>query len=303
MKRIRHLIEFATLRLAAFGLGLLPLPLVYFLTRLLALLVHSLFRIRRQVVMDNLDLALGRELPPDQLKEICRSTYYHIGMTFVEMLLLPKLLPRITAMVELPDTGPLRTHTDQGQGVVVVSGHFGSWELTVPACAAAGIRESTVIAAHQSNPYIDRMIIENRKKLGMNVVTTTDSSVKLLVRALKKGQAIGLISDQNAGETGVFVDFFGHPASTPAGTAQMVLKYRAPLFLMCLVRTRPGHYRGTLRQIPVLADDTVASLTQRYTTALEEVIRAHPEQYLWMHRRWKTRPSEQSNKVALRHRS
>ncbi|OGQ95280.1 MAG: hypothetical protein A2521_03880 [Deltaproteobacteria bacterium RIFOXYD12_FULL_57_12] len=289
-KPFLHLLEYALLRGIAAILGLLPLALVYFLARGLSLFGYHLLRLRRQTAITNLFLALGKEQPPRALEKICRESYIQIGMTFIELLIFSKLTARISRMVELPDIEPVRRYTGEGRGVVMVTGHFGSWEMAGAALAGAGI-PFTVIAAHQSNRYVDAMINRGRIAAGMQVVTTTDASVKQMIRALKDGKVIGLVSDQDAGESGAFVNFFGRPASTPPGAAQLALKYKTPLFVIMLVRTKPGRYCSITREVEIKADDTVESLTQRYTTIMEEIIRQHPEQYLWMHRRWKSRPA------------
>ena len=97
-----------------------------------------------------------------------------------------------------------------------------------------------------------------------------------------------MISDQDAGGDGVFVDFFGRKASTPRGAAQLALKFNVPIVVVMTLRTGNGRYRGVFKEIAVDENDTVETVTRRYTAYIEDVIREHPEQYFWMHRRWKT---------------
>ncbi len=114
--------------------------------------------------------------------------------------------------------------------------------------------------------------------------------MKLLLRALKNKQAIGLVADQNAGMDAVFVDFFGKIAATHPGPAQLALKFGAPMVVGAAIRTAPAQFKILAQQVEIKADDTVESLTQRHVKILESFIRQYPEQYFWLHRRWKTRP-------------
>jgi KDO2-lipid IV(A) lauroyltransferase len=123
-------------------------------------------------------------------------------------------------------------------------------------------------------------------------VVSHGAPVKHIIRALRNREVVGLVSDQDAGKNGIFVDFFGRPASTPRGGGELALKYGIPILVMETVRTAPGRYKVLVREVRIHSDDTVETLTQRYTAILEDIIRDHPEQYFWMHRRWKTQPSK-----------
>ena len=125
--------------------------------------------------------------------------------------------------------------------------------------------------------------------MGMQVAGTKEA-MKLLLRALKNKQAIGLVADQNAGRDAVFVDFFGKIAATQPGPAQLALKFGAPMLVGAAIRTGPGKFKVLARQVEIKEDDTVETLTQRHVKILEGFIRQYPEQYFWLHRRWKTRP-------------
>lgn len=289
MKKARHLLEYLLLRALHALISVLPRPAVYSLAQGLGLLAFHVLRVRRRVAMTNMVMALGPKYMPAQLERICRDSYVHIATTFVEILLSSRLKHELRTLADITELALLKRYSDAGQGVVALACHIGNWEIAAAALAAAGC-PCTVIAAHQSNPYVDRFMTDARDFPGVTVVKTTDSSVKHLVRALKNGQVTGLVSDQDAGDQGVFVEFFGRPASFAPGGAQLALKYHTPVYVAALIRTRPGKYTSICREIPVEEDDTVSSLTQRYAAAMEEIIRAHPEQYLWMHRRWKSQP-------------
>lgn len=294
MKNLSYLVQYFFLRLFAFAFTILPATLVYWFARLTGVLFYDVLRIRRRVTLENLKQALGDRLPAVELARIGRQAYQHIGMSFVEMLLADTLCGKISTLVDLTKNTVLKQYLERGKGLIVVAAHFGSWEMIGAASAASDIK-ITGVAAMLANPYVDRFINRARNRLGMQAVPLT-ASAKELVACLKRGEAIGLVADQNGGPKGVFVDFFGRKASTPRGPAQFALKYKAPMVVVMLVRTRPGRYRTVIEPVEVKENDTVKSLTQRYTKILEKNIRCHPEQYLWMHRRWKTRPKESVKK-------
>ena len=169
---------------------------------------------------------------------------------------------------------------------MVVSGHLGNWELLGAAIATVMDEPFTVAAVLQSNPYINRFITRRRNNMGMQVAGTKES-MKLLLRALRSGQAIGLVADQSGGRDAVFVDFFGRTAATQPGPAKLALKFKSPMLVATAIRTGPGQFKALVQQVEIKDDDTVESLTQRHVKILESFIRQYPEQYFWLHRRWK----------------
>jgi KDO2-lipid IV(A) lauroyltransferase len=294
MKNVQHRLEYGILMACGAVLRMMPSRAVYAFIRFLGLFTFHVVRIRRDVAMENLRQALGKELPERELERIAREAYVNIGMTFIEMLLAPSIAPHLSEVVDISELSVLKRAYDRGRGVMLVSGHFGSWELNGASIGRAGF-PLTVVAKRQSNPYVDAWIQRNRENMNMRVIAP-GAPVKHILRALKNGEVVGLISDQDAGVRGVFVNFFGRPAAAPRGAADLALKYGLPVLAIMTARIRPGKYRSFAREIEVRDDDTVETLTQRYTTAIEEIIRIYPEQYFWMHRRWKTQPGNSQGK-------
>jgi KDO2-lipid IV(A) lauroyltransferase len=254
----------------------------------LGAVAYDVIGIRKNITLENLRRAFGGSLGEGEIEHIARESYGNIGLTFIEMMILPRLKKHIPDIVDISEITVLERCLERGRGLVLVSGHYGSWELNGAALGLAGL-PMTVVGKRQSNPYVDKFVTQYRSDMGMKMVTH-GAPIKQLLRALKNGEIVGLISDQDSGKRGIFVDFFGEKASTPAGAAQLSIKYSAPVVLTTTTRTSPGHYVMSATEIEVSGDDTVETLTRRYTEALENVIRRHPEQYFWMHRRWKTRP-------------
>jgi KDO2-lipid IV(A) lauroyltransferase len=289
MNFIAHLLSYLVLRATCAVLTALPLVFSYGLARFLGNFANHVLGYRRQVVMDNLRIAFGNEMQESQLAEIGAESYRQIAMSFIELLIAPKLQNRVQHILDPKHFSLIQRLLQQGHGLITVSGHLGNWELQGAAAATVMSGPFTVAAVQQSNPYIDRFITRRRNDMGMQVAGTK-AAMKLLLTALRNKQAIGLVADQNAGRDAVFVDFFGKLAATQPGPAQLALKFKAPLLVGAAIRIGPGQFKVLAQQVEIKEDDTVETLTQRHVKILESFIRQHPEQYFWLHRRWKTRP-------------
>ena len=289
MKNIVHLLSYIILQITCFILILLPLGFSYFLARGIGDFAWHVLRYRRQIVMDNLQIAFGREMSKSQLEEIAVESYKQIATSFIELLIGPKLQKEIQRILQAEQIELIQELLRQGHGLITVTGHLGGWELQAAAAATVIAEPLTVAAVQQSNPYINRFITKRRNAMGMQVAGTKEA-MKLLLKALRNQQVIGLAADQNAGAHAVFVDFFGKTAATHPGPAQLALKFNAPMLVAVAVRIGPAQFKILSQKVEIKEDDTVETLTQRHVKILESFIRQYPEQYFWLHRRWKTRP-------------
>jgi Kdo2-lipid IVA lauroyltransferase/acyltransferase len=179
----------------------------------------------------------------------------------------------------------------EGRGIVLATGHFGNWEVGGAAIAARHFAMS-VIVKRQSNPLVDRWIDETRARLGMETISQDDAP-RRVPRALRAGHAVGIVADQDAWGSGVWVPFFGIPSSTHRGPALFALRMNAPIFAVSAFRI-PGdlRYRVVLERVRpqrsgVLSDDVI-QVTAELTRMLEAAVIAAPGQYFWFHKRWKT---------------
>ena len=285
IKRLKHLVEYAVVMLFRSFLLVVPLRVVYLFTTILGWFTFYVVRFRRDITMDNLRNAFGDEYGERELRTIARTAYIHIGMTFIEMILAPKIYSRIREMVDVQEFDIVWRLYNENRGIVTVAAHFGSWELCGAVISAHGVKV-TAVAKRQSNPYIDRLVTRNREYMGIKI-TTRGAPLKQILQALRRHEMVGLISDQGDRKNGMFVDFFGRRALAPRGAAQLALKYRVPLVVIAMVRLKNGRYKTFAEEVAYSSDDTVESLTQRYTKIMEDIIRKYPHQYFWMHRRWK----------------
>lgn len=181
------------------------------------------------------------------------------------------------------------------KGAIIVSGHFGVWELMPPWLALNGFAVNVVVR-RQNNPFVDAWFEEMRQRHG---AVTTDSGfgIREILRALRKGALLALMVDQDNGKQGIFVKFFNKWASAPTGPAQISLKTGAPIVPMAIYPDYRGRHLMKISPpiFPEAYENTVAGqqqLTAAFTRILEDVIRSQPEHWFWLHRRWKTQPGD-----------
>ncbi|MGL6097765.1 MAG: lysophospholipid acyltransferase family protein, partial [Fimbriiglobus sp.] len=180
--------------------------------------------------------------------------------------------------------------------LLVVTGHFGNWEMAGYALGAFGF-ETFAIARVLDNPHLEQFLKRLRERTGQTVIAKKDDFDRLTT-VLRGGGKVATLADQDAGPRGVFVDFFGRPASAHKAVALMAIEFDAPMVVVGVPRVGERmDYRIVCEDVIDPRDfadrpDAVKAITQRYHTALEQAIRRHPEQYFWLHRRWKTAPAK-----------
>ncbi len=248
--------------------------------------------LRRNVARKNFAFCFNQTFSRKQSDDILRASYANFMRSMVEMLILPRLAPKIEQLVSMHGIDEIEQLASQHIGALLVTGHFGSWEIFGAALSARGIKFDAV-ATEQSNPLIDARVKQARLAAGVRTFSPREA-VRETLRTLPLGGMTVLISDQDAGKHGVVVNFFGLPASTPKGAALFSLKTGYPLVVGYIVRRADGiSHDGYCTKIfhPKGAkptDDAIRELTQNFTLELENAIRAHPEQYFWAHRRFKS---------------
>jgi Kdo2-lipid IVA lauroyltransferase/acyltransferase len=250
---------------------------------------------RRRVALDNLRLVFGDTLSPAARATLARQSFEHLGITAVECCRLffgpaERLLRRVRGR----GTEHLGEALAQGRGIFFLTGHFGNWELLAATHGLAGFGLSVVVRP-LDNPYLDALIARARERSGLRAISKRDA-VQGVHAALARGECIGILLDQDAGRAGVFVPFLGHAASTSRALAVLALKTRAPVVPAFIHRLSDGDHELVLDpEIPLVItgdlDHDIVVNTARFTAAIERHVRAHPEQWFWVHRRWKSRPA------------
>jgi len=286
--------------LALRGLGLiariLPFELAGDLGALIGRGAHALLARRRAIAMENLSRALGPEPGGVPAAILVRRVFEQIGRSFVEFLALPAQSPeRILTRVDFEGFEPAATLAKEGRGAVLLTGHFGNWEL-FGAAMRARCGSMKYVLPRQTNPASDAYLNQVRARLGIEAIPI-GLGMRGAVRSLRAGTFVAMLPDQDARGVGVHVEFFGRPASTPSGPARIAMSADVPILVGVLERAGRGRFRG--RMIRVLIpdpaaprDEEVYRLTAEVTRALEEAIRERPDHWYWIHRRWKTPPPQ-----------
>lgn len=286
--RFSHRLEYAAFRAALAAIAPLADERAAAVAARLARLGYPL-GFKRDVVDRNLRLAFP-DASASRLAELARASFDHLGRETMMMLRLSSMAPEaLVASTRVRNEGLIADALAEGRGVVVVAGHLGNWEIGAAMMAARGY-PVTVIAKRAANPLFYRRILDARERLGLQVIDFQVATRQTL-QALRSGRIVAFAADQHAGRAGVRVPYFGREASTYRGPALMSLRTGAPLLLSLPLRAADGTYEQDFERIEFqprgdLESDVVA-LTAAFTARLEAAVRAHPEQYLWHHRRWR----------------
>lgn len=293
---MRQWCDFGALYLLLLLARPLPRGMLLAVGRGLGSLVWHVFRYRREVVLDNLAHAFSLDDDRPALHRLAHRFYRNLGMTLMEFLAMPRLDPtRVKSLVVLQGQEYLDEVARNGRGALLVSGHFGNWELLGARIAAEGLRVQFLVKT-QSNQRVDRIQNGIRRQSGVGTIRTGES-LKEMIKALRRGDLVGLLADQDAGRDGYFMEFLGRQASVFRGTAYFSWKFACPILTGFIFRQPDGAHVVRLNP-PIYPDPAwdeataVARLTAAHVARLSAAIRQAPEQYFWLHRRWKTRPPE-----------
>lgn len=278
------------------GLAHLPVGLGLWVGRRLGDLAYWALPGRRTVARQNLARAFGEKRSRRDLYRLCRESFRHLGMTLVEACTFFFRPPSVLlSRVEVQGADHLKSAAAQGRGILLLTAHYGNWELLAAAHALTGYPLSVVVRPLDS-PALDRLVTRFRERSGVAVIAKR-RAFRAVLEALRRGWMVGILLDQNASRReGVFVPFFGQPASTSKSLALLALWSGAPVVPVFIHREAGGHHRVTVEPaVPPPAtgqrEQDILALTATFARILESRIRQQPEQWLWIHRRWKTRPS------------
>ena len=292
---VRHTLSYLFCRALLTLLGLLPRRAGLGIGRACGLLFHTLSARHRRIARTNLERAFGASLTPRERERLARASFAHAGkiMADAAYFRLCARLP-LERLAVFEGTEHLLRAAAGKRGALVFSGHFGHWEMVGLLQPRIGVPYSMVVRP-LDNARLDSYLSGLRTITGNELISKYDAARGVL-RALRPGRVIGLMIDQNVrGEGGVFVDFFGRPASTTPALAIFALKTGAPIVPMFSYPLPDGRLRIRYGEPIVaarrgtLAED-IHAITQQCTRILEQEIRAHPECWLWMHNRWRTQP-------------
>ena len=281
--------------------GLLPLPAALALGRGMGWVYGSVIRHHRR----DAEKALERCLPEKSDEErslILKRMYRNLGMNAVELLRLASATNEyFKDYIEWEGEEHAHAALAAGKGMLVLTGHMGSWDLLCSIAPKFNF-PTTIITKNIKNEAVNSQWMEIRNRFGLKFVPAHNSYRQCLI-ALRKNEIVGFAIDQNMiDKEGIFVDFFGKPACTTPGLAFMAAQSGAAVVPVFMIRLNNGkHLVKTLPAIPPPPDrkpETIREYTQIYTKVMEDIIRQYPEQWIWVHRRWKTVPKDQKSETS-----
>ena len=251
---------------------------------------------QRRKTLENLRRAYGPQKSQAELEKLAKRVFENFALTGVELLQFKKLnFEKVSGFVDFGDAFKVYDSLlAEGKGLISVTAHIGNWELLAAIFGLKGYRGSVLARRIYYEPY-NRWVVGLRAALNVPTTYRDDSSREILKR-LSNGEIIGLLPDQDIDSLkGVFVDFFGRPAYTPVAPVRLALTTGAPVQPNFMIRVGRDRYKLVLGKVirpkvDTSREDAVKKYTQEWMSQFEEVIRAYPEQWAWMHNRWKTQP-------------
>lgn len=260
----------------------------------LAWVAYRVDKRHRLVALDNLRQAFPGRYSEAELDRLVKHVYRHFCTLLAEITHLPRRLHLTNwkRHMDLHNGGAVVEAMLTGRPLLVVTGHLGSWEQAGYALGLLGFT-THAIARPLDNPYLDDFLRDFRERTGQKILAKKGDFDEMQA-VLDRGGVLATLADQDAGSRGQFVEFFGRPASTHKAVALMALEHNVPMAVAGTVKVN-GRYVVKTEEViypEEYADrpDAIKAITQRFTAALERLIRASPEQYFWLHRRWKTPP-------------
>lgn len=289
-----------TVRLAIAIMQIFPIDWNLRTARVLARLWILIMPRHRDRAIQHLAASYGQTLSADEITRLAVRSLEGVVMFAVEVMCLPRLITRSTwsRYVTAVNFQELLRLVIEGRGLIMVTGHFGSFELIGHVLACFKFPMAAVMRP-LDNAYLNRFLVSTRKRNGLALFDKKG----LMANAesfIENGGLLGFIGDQDAGRKGLFVEFFGRPASTYKSIGLLAMRLKRPIVVG--YARRRGHraqYEVGVQQIIrpeewETKNDPLRWVTQEYTSAIEAMVRRNPEQYLWIHRRWKSRPKSKT---------
>jgi KDO2-lipid IV(A) lauroyltransferase len=288
----QNYVEFFAINILGFFLRLFSLKVSLKIGKFIAIFVYHCIPIRRKHIFNMLLISFP-EKSKKEVKFIAKNVYRNFMMTVVEVIFFPKMSDEeISKLLICKNEFLVEKSYAAGRGTILMSAHFGNWELT--ALAFSKKYPMSVVVAKQSNRLVDNMLNKIRTLNGFCTISRDGMIFKSVLRALKENKIVAILSDQDAGKQGIFIPFLGRLASTPKGAALFALRAKCQLIIALGVRQNDGVMKIEFTEVPMPNTGTeekkLKIVNAFYSKKLEEVVRKNPEQWFWFHRKWNTRP-------------
>lgn len=295
-KSVRHNIAYAGVVILLAFFRSIPRRTGITLGRLLALIFYSASRYHRENTIRHLTMAFGNEKSAAEIRRIARHVFLHFATAGVDAIRIPLYIKKgIDRYITTKNLHFLEQAHNSEKGFFFLTGHFGNWELMGAWVAQKGFYPH-VVGAVLSNPKLNKLLADTRNSAGY-INIERGNAARGIFKAINGGFPVALLIDQDTRAKGVFVDFFGIKAHTPIGPAVLAGKLNVPIIPMAMHLKKDLTYEMESFE-PIYYIDTgdkekdIIALTQKCSDVCEQMIRQHPEQWAWMHRRWKKQPGD-----------
>lgn len=293
--KVIDFLQYVGLRLADMGLQCFPVEWNLRTAQLFGDVMYRVDRRHRLRAEGNLRRSFP-DMPDRKVKAMARRSMQQLFMLFIEVLFTTRLVRLDTwnKYIRLVNFREALDLLSQHKGLLMLTGHYGNWEILGYVLATLGF-ETTSVARPLDNPLVNHWLLGVRERMGQTIIDKKGATTQV-APILASGGTVGFIADQNAGTKGIFVDFFGRKASTYKSIGLLAMQFELPIVVGYARRTwGKFEFEVGVQDVIHPADwkdqaDPLRYITQRYTAGIETFIRADPGQYLWVHRRWKTRP-------------
>jgi len=293
---ILDFLQYLAIRLAAMVFHWFPVDWNLQTARLFAAVWYRCDHKHRQRALTNLTRSFP-DLTAEQADALGLASLQHLFMLGVEILFTTRLIRLETwrRYIQFDDIArTLKLLLNRQRGLILLTGHYGNWEILGYTLGVLGF-DSTSVARVLDNPYLNDWMFAVRAGQGQRVINKKGATTEV-ADVLGTGGVVAFVADQNAGSKGIFVDFFGRKASTYKSIGLLAMQFEVPIIIGYARRLENRYQFQIGTQDIIFPDDwknvpdPLRYITQRYTKAIEDMVRAEPTQYLWMHRRWKSRP-------------
>jgi KDO2-lipid IV(A) lauroyltransferase len=275
-----------------FIIRLFPLKIAIGIGNFFAVFVYYFIPIRKSYVIKSLSFSFPQKTKKE-IKKITKNIYKNFARTVVEIVFFPIMSDKkIKSLLVVENEEFIEKSYANGKGAILMSAHFGNWELT--ALAYSKKYPMSVIVAEQSNKRIGNMINAIRTKQGFKTISRDGMPFKEILKALKRNEIVAILADQDAGRSGTFVPFFGKLASMPKGASLAAIRAGCPVIIALGVRQKNGVMKVKLTEIPLPntgnLEKDIVFVNTFYSKMLEEAVKKNPEYWFWFHHKWKTQP-------------
>ncbi|MBM3211639.1 lysophospholipid acyltransferase family protein [Candidatus Poribacteria bacterium] len=296
LKSIKRYAHYLIILIIRWIVLLLPRNVALFLGVYLADLLFLVFPKEKAKALENLSIAFGSEKSNDEILRICRDCFRNLGKGMMEVLQFPRLNKgNLSNLVIFEGKHNLDDALKLGKGVIILTAHFNNWELLAASLSLSGYPVNAIIRTIRS-PYIEKLVTRNRQLMGIRCISR-GASIKEALKCLRRNELLVILSDIDTKVDGVFVDFFGRLAFTPLGPVSISMKTGAVIIPTFIIRQEDNSHRIVIERplellnTGVSEEDKIVN-TGRFTKIIESYIRKNPEQWIWNHQRWRTKPKK-----------